>query len=45
VICLSCNIMSRRGLFLALVLGGCATYQPGALDPEAYLARPERDAG
>jgi hypothetical protein len=25
--------------FLALVLSACATYQPGALDPAAYLAR------
>jgi hypothetical protein len=43
VICLSCNLLSRRGLFLALVLGGCATYQPGALDPEAYLARAQSE--
>jgi hypothetical protein len=28
---------------LALVLGACATYQPGALDPQAYLARAESE--
>jgi hypothetical protein len=43
VICLSCNILSRRGLFLALVLGACATYQPGAVDPAAYLARAQSE--
>jgi hypothetical protein len=35
-----CNSLSRRACpFLAVVLGACATYQPGALDPAAYLAR------
>jgi LssY C-terminus len=43
VICLSCDILSRRGLFLALVLGACATYQPSALDPAAYLARAQSE--
>jgi hypothetical protein len=43
VICLPCDILSRRGLFLALVLGACATYQPGALDPEAYRARAQSE--
>ena len=43
MICLACNVLSRRGLFLALVLGGCATYQPGALDPGTYLARAQSE--
>jgi LssY C-terminus len=30
-------------LFLALVLGTCATYQPGTLEPEVYLARAQSE--
>jgi hypothetical protein len=44
VICLTRKILSCRGLFLALEVGACATYQPGALDPKAYLARARRHA-
>jgi LssY C-terminus len=45
VICLPCNILSRRTwLFLALVLGACATYQPGILEPGAYLARAQSES-
>jgi hypothetical protein len=40
MICRNCNILSRCAcVFLALVLGACATYQAGALDSEAHLAR------
>jgi hypothetical protein len=40
-----CNSLSRRACpFLAVVLGACATYQPGALDPAAYLARAQSEA-
>jgi LssY C-terminus len=44
VICLTCNVLSRRaGVLLALVLGACAAYQPGALDPNDYLARAQSE--
>lgn len=33
----------RLGPFLALVLSACAAYQPGTLEPEAYLARAESE--